>query len=387
MRRSLALAVLSSFLLAPLASRAEDLTKRVRKAIEEATLDQSGTHPFHLKATLAPSFDRDKNSGRTGEVEIWWAAPNRWKREVRSPSFHQVEIVDGLSDWQKNEGDVFPEWLRQLSVALIRPVSNIDLALDRLRSAEVRDVIGELDIRWTILGSDGSVSKTIGSGMRLMKDGSLESAADLGWASWREQISNFHGRKVARKLTGEGLGGPEVTAKVITLEDLDETSGLFRPEGKSDPPLRTVAMQELDARKNLLPWQMEPWPSVANGPLEGILIAEVLIGRGGKVADIGTTLSDNPGLIEPAEERMRRMQFRPFTVDGQPAFVVTTLTMPFKTTRPAGVEAFDSARNYFEHGRKIGFPAAGGAAYVLTAQFQAEGLQATSRPVLTPTHL
>src|ERR1700733_5760924 len=89
---------------------AEDLTGQVKKAVEKSTLDQPETRPFHLKATYAPSFERDKTSHREGEVEIWWESPTRWRREVRSPEFHQVAIFDGTHQWQKNEGDYFPEW-------------------------------------------------------------------------------------------------------------------------------------------------------------------------------------------------------------------------------------------------------------------------------------
>ena len=89
----------------PTLGRAENLAKEVKKAAERSTLDRSGTKPFHLSADLAPSFDRDRESGRSGTVEIWWASPTRWRREVRTQDFHQIEIVDGARDWQKNEGD------------------------------------------------------------------------------------------------------------------------------------------------------------------------------------------------------------------------------------------------------------------------------------------
>jgi len=50
---------------------------------------------------------------------------------------------------------------------------------------------------------------------------------------------------------------------------------------------------------------------------------------------------------------------------------VSRITMPFKTTRPAGVESFESARTFFERGRRVGFPAAGtGPPYVFHAVFQ-----------------
>jgi hypothetical protein len=59
-------------------------------------LAQSGTRPFHLKATLAPSYVRAGDADRTGEVELWWLSPTHYRRELRYASFHQVEIVDGV---------------------------------------------------------------------------------------------------------------------------------------------------------------------------------------------------------------------------------------------------------------------------------------------------
>jgi hypothetical protein len=43
---------------------ADNLAKDIKKAAERSTLDQPGNKPFHLKATVAPSFERDKESGR-----------------------------------------------------------------------------------------------------------------------------------------------------------------------------------------------------------------------------------------------------------------------------------------------------------------------------------
>jgi hypothetical protein len=112
MRRQWWITAFAAMAVWPALGHAEDLAKEVKKAVERSTLDQPGTRPFHLRAALAPSFERDKESGRTGEVEIWWASPTQWKREVRSPEFHRIEIVDGTHVWQKNEGDYFPEWLQ-----------------------------------------------------------------------------------------------------------------------------------------------------------------------------------------------------------------------------------------------------------------------------------
>ena len=136
-RRFLVTLCLSSF--CALATHAEDLTGLVRKVVEKSTLDQPGTKPFHLKAAYAPSLERDKDSHRTGEVEIWWESPTKWRREVRSPEFHQIAIVDGAKQWQKNEGDYFPELERELAVAIVRPAPlPMDILLQRVKTAEIK---------------------------------------------------------------------------------------------------------------------------------------------------------------------------------------------------------------------------------------------------------
>jgi hypothetical protein len=93
--RRLAL-VMAFFLVSlPLSMLAEDTAASVRRAVEASTLDEAGTKPFHLKASYAPSFERDQQSHRSGEIEIWWESPEKWRREVSAPGFHQVAIVDG----------------------------------------------------------------------------------------------------------------------------------------------------------------------------------------------------------------------------------------------------------------------------------------------------
>src|SRR5215467_4555921 len=98
--------------------RAESAVVAIKKTVGRSRLDQPGTKPFHLKAELAPSR-ADRGPNRTGEIEIWWASPRKWKRDVRSPEFHQVAIVNGDQEWQRNEGEYFPEWLRKVAVALV----------------------------------------------------------------------------------------------------------------------------------------------------------------------------------------------------------------------------------------------------------------------------
>jgi hypothetical protein len=368
-------------------SQAEDVSGKIKKAVERVTLDQPGTKPFHLKATLAPSFERDKDSGRTGSVEIWWMSPTRWRREVRSPEFHQIEVADGDHDWQKNEGDYFPEWLRQVAIELIRPVPALDEVLAHVKSAQMRDfskinpALGQLNVDWvTDTGtvevhniSRSSVAINPNSGL-LLYGGGLGWGCELDWGKGSQDYESFHGRTIARRLK---VGSPEVTATLVTLEDLrDVPAGFFDATSQAGDPqaLRTILIDETSLRKNLLPAEASAWPPLQDGPLQGNVTTTVVVDRGGKVRETESMVSENSAINTAGRQRIFAMRFQPFLQDGIPVQVVSQITVPFKTIRPAGMETFDSARNYFDHGKKVSMlGSASPSSYILTADFMARG--------------
>jgi hypothetical protein len=363
----LTLLALSILISASASTADEGALRTVKKAVERSTLNQPGTKPFHLKAEFAPSFARDNASHHTGTIEIWWQSPTQWRRELSSPTFHQIAVVNGFQEWQKNEGDYFPEWLREIYVAIINPVPDPQTVLTQAKTGEVRALFGATNLDWTIMSSDGNVQKTMGAGLSIRND-LLEYGSGLGWSFDYKDFKGFHGRSIARTVSSGSL-----TAKVVLLEDLHDVSpGFFDiPASGGDLLIRTEVVNELALRKNLLPQSAPAWPPVKDGPLQGILTTEVLVDQTGKVREVGTMVTDNPALDSAASEFISKMQFNPYLDHGVPVQVVSRITMPFKTVRPAGVETFDSARNYFEHGRLAGFPAAGsGPPYELKASFR-----------------
>jgi hypothetical protein len=189
----------------------------------------------------------------------------------------------------------------------------------------------------------------------------------------KENYQNFHGRMIARVVTD---GMPEVKATVTILEDLSTT-----PDGFLDPSqsgsdahlIQTIEIDELAVRRNLQTAAPPVWPPLRDGPLDGILTTNLILDRTGHPRDCQTPISDNPGINEAAHNYICGLQFKPLLVNGEPVQAISRFTMPFKTTRPAGAENFDSARNYFERGRKVGFPATGSIPYILKAEFQTKG--------------
>jgi hypothetical protein len=295
---------------------------------------------------------------------------------VNCPDFHQIQIVDGRRVWQKNEGDYFPEWLREISEALIHPIPLSSDVLELVRTADVRHLAGNTYLSWALISSNGEVSKGIGAGISITDNTGLPfTASGFGWGGWFRDYKNFHGRKVAQTVSGGG--DPEVTAKLTVLEDLGQIPAGFldsTASGDDSQTLQTVLLDETALRKNLLPTQPLTWPTLNDGPLEGVLTTDVSVDRSGRIRKIGVIVSDNPGVSDAARTQIAAMRFKPFTENGVPIQVFSRVTLSFKTTRPAGTESFESARIWFERGRHAGFPAAGaGAPYILRADFQTKG--------------
>jgi hypothetical protein len=360
---------------------AEDLSGQVKKVVEKSTLDQPGTKPFHLKASFAPSRERDRSTNRIGEVEIWWQSPTKWRRELRSPEFHQIAIQNGDQRWEKNDGDYFPDWLRELVVAIVQPVPlSMDVLSKRVKTAEVRHLMGQTNVDWepsTVFSDQqangkGGVALNDKTGLLLYTNGSA-------FGGLYHDFKDFHGRMIAYTVAS---GYIEVTAKLSLLEDLGNVPEEFfnaNASGGDAQPIETLVLSEAELRHNLLPGAQFVWPAIKDGPLEGNVGTEVVLDRTGKIREIEGPIAENSAVNDAAAAGFKAMQFRPFLRNGIPVQVVGRLNERFKSVRPAGTENFESARTYFERGRKASFLAAGATSpYKLRADFQvgtAKGVQ------------
>jgi hypothetical protein len=298
---------------------------------------------------------------------------------VRSPEFHQIEIVDGGHDWQKSEGNYFPQWLRETAVELIRPVP-LEQVLEQMKTAEVHQMMGQINISWITTTGTAEVRNIRRGVVALGEKSGLLYAVGFGWGGEFKDYTSFHGRVVAQTVN---VGSPQVTAKVTTLEDLgDIPVALFDAQaaGGDPQPLQTVLLDETSLRKNLLPADPIAWPPLQDGVLEGNVTTEVVVDREGKVRDLGTMISENNAILDAGRQHILAMRFTPFLLNGAAVQVMSQITVPFKTVRPAGVETFESARTYFERGRRISFLAAGtDKPYVLHAEFEAKGADGVSK--------
>lgn len=353
-------------------ARAEDPLAMVRKAAAKSTLDQNGTHPFHLHATVTPSPGRDANSGRTGDIEIWWQAPGVYRRELRATGFNQIEIVSGGHVWQSNEGDYLPQWLDEVARAILDPLPPQSAAMKGVAPNIVKASFGSIYANWELpLPMDQQPSKEV---VALKQDGGLlYYDMGLGWGGFYNYYASFHGREVPRTFT---IGSPEVTAKVVLLEDLPHVPPNWfdaSTPGGDPHPIRFVAIDHTDLATDLAEGSPMPdWPPVTNTPTEGVIWTDLVLDRTGRIREPFSPISDNPAINEAAKTYFAGLRFKPVLQDGQPVQVVRHVVLRFHLKRPAGVEDLGTSGEAFERGRAASTLAVTSTApYVLRAKISA----------------
>lgn len=317
----------------PLLAVAKNPIEQIRKAAMRSTLNQPGTKPFHLQASIVPSKPNG-SAAQTGQIEIWWTSPSQFRRDVRCRSFHQIEIANNGKIFQTNEGDYFPEWLREISVALINPIPDIDQTMKDADGGEIKHLLGNTYFSWMLMSSNGTIEKGMGASVAITDNtGLLFYVGGLGWGGLFKDYRNFHGRNVPRVVQG---GNPEVTATINKLEDLPSLPADFFSADKPDSsdPLTVVVVDEKLIRANLQDAPKATWPALKDGPLEGAFTTMITIDRAGKVREVGHIIGDNSNLAEAARNLILSYKFAPYLQEGVPVQVISRITMSFKTTRP-----------------------------------------------------
>ncbi len=321
-------------------------------AAKRSTLDQAGTPPFHLKATVVdlgkhlPEYD--------GTMEMWWVSPTEWRREVKlkSGEFSQVLIHNGGKVYEEDKPGYFPDWLRNLVDETTQPIPRYD----QLKEATPQQIVqpggtkGSTVLRWPINGGDGTITRFIHASFAFYNDtGLIQYGGDLDWDFHYRNYAPFHDLQIARWISA---GPPEISVQIDSLEDLGTPDAKMFAIAKPTPAkdqIKTVVVPESEMRKLIVSAPAPVWPDVPPAPpgrngaparnaaLTGSMIMGISVDRTGQVREVYKWEGDNRALEPAAHEQIAKWKFKPYMVNGVPVQVLSTLTFPFtvKNTAPA----------------------------------------------------
>jgi hypothetical protein len=330
-------------------------TEQAEHAVDQSTLDQPGTPAFHLRLQFSPANNRVAAADYTGTVEYWWVSPTQWRREIKSATFHDIEIQNGANTWDKHEGDFFPAWLQKIARAPIQPLPlpAQDLAAG-LGRADIKYMMGTANFQWAINPAVDDQRSTNKAMIQLqVSTGRINYTIGPDWDGEYKDFQDFHGKPIARQVSADPVVG-----QVAILEDLaPQAAGFFdtaKPGGDAHP-LDSIVLDTDDLRRNLAAEPQFTWPDMMDGPFEGEISATVTIDQTGKVRDIGYIVADNQDLRAAALKGLQTLTFKPFTRDGVPVQVIGRYAIQFKAHRPAGAENFEPAKTYLDRANHLSF--------------------------------
>jgi TonB family protein len=314
------------------ADDAEEFKSLVARASQLSNLTEFGSLPFHLKILAA---DRHKLHPEFNTyIELWWAAPDKWRRQITSQSFSQRAVQNGTRYYESSSSAYFPWWLHEVTNYLVHPVPVEELA----------DVVPQLTgtpplrcAEWQTEFTEGVDSIGIHNSLCFNPDGLVQRAFTRTMGVQLGAYVPFGEKRVPGGLLLDTKSADgsyvELVAGVTKLEHLAEKDSFFAVAQDTGLAARTrfVSVPQSALQDYKLEVPPVQWPVVYNFPVTGMMTINVKIDRDGAIREIGSPISRNVLLSAAAVAQVKKWRFRPFLVDGAPVQVNVDLAFRFET--------------------------------------------------------
>ena len=306
------------------------LAELPKHAIEQSQLTLPGSQPFHLKAKVFESSDRE-NDSHNAEIEEHWVAPGKWRRTIKTADFSEVLIVNGATTAERITGDYYPNWLRTIVNGIFDPGARLQNV--NMSASSDNPMIGGEQVcrRFMFLASNPPVTNKVFS-TYCFQDDLIASIGVPGYEISYADYKKFGEKQVARKLGEYIESGTELRADIYVLEALQAPDdSLFKSDQPSIAPLRTILISEATLRGLAVSAPDMHWPTLTSGRNPGTLSIYVCIDRQGHVRETLPLNSDNPIMTAAAREQVLNWQFKPAINQGEPVQVESILTFAYDT--------------------------------------------------------
>jgi hypothetical protein len=288
--------------------------------------------PFHAEMKISGA---KKEPQYESFVTVDWASPTRYRVEVRSARFHQVETVDGDQVQEQNEGDFYPGWLHSFVADLLDPLSIKPLLEDPKASIGISRSSNGATVKLCVDRNDnpgGIRDDMTWSGVCITNDGLLLNAHSfVSWMDFSDQ-ENFAGKKIARSYSTSTGSDEEIIGKLSSLRALQTTEADAIRVTQATPTDKRIGFAFISTKaeearlESVKPFD---WPPVREGKTEGYMIVDALTDVTGQVRETSKYNSDNPGLEEAGRQAAMGYKFKPLLIGGVPVQMEMPLVLHF----------------------------------------------------------
>lgn len=311
------------------------LADTLTKALAKSSLTTPGSSPFHLRLSIAEP--ENPQSPYTGTVELWWASPQQWRREITGPeNLRQLIVLTNGTKTEQDTGDYLPLWLNSFVTAVTDPVPN---AIAWSAAGITLDQITLPDGRKS--DACARAKSQIGSGERATDafsnvcfdgEGRLKFVGSPRYGMEFHDPRSFDKKQIPRQLVVDPEPGTKLVGTVTLLENLKDPGQLFMPLDRDDNRLRSVTVSTTTLEQLTADNPAISWPPVHSGNLQGRLAVYIGVDSTGRVREVWPLNSDNAGLSDPARDQIRQWHLKPakdkqgslVAVDGGLGFAFTT---------------------------------------------------------------
>jgi len=289
----------------------------------QPNLVADGSTPFHLKAVITKGHEGTPYA----EVEMYWMAPQTFRRTIHAQDFNQTLVVNGSQTFEEDSTPYFPLDLWTLVTAMVNPgpilaaIRQGDRVLTKANGDVNDNGVTCFNAARTLCGVD--------------RNGLRETVAASGHPVDFSRYEKFGGKKVARELTTTPrLGEPLMTLSVTKLEDLKSPDQSLFAVTQKTPTARLLRFEILDEpqlRANAASPQQIVWPQPLDGAEHGPASFYISIDQDGNVREVKQLYTVNERTNESAIHQISRWKFKPFLNDGLPTQAEGVLTFTLDT--------------------------------------------------------
>lgn len=319
------------------------------KLVQPRLIELDST-PFYLQAVITENSDPQEHV----DVEMFWAAPDRWRRAIKSREFTQTLIVNGDKVFEQDSGDYLPLSIQVLATAMVDPKPMIDAVRPsdpvRTKANGMTDESGKM-----CFGPDGKMCV-------MSRFGMTESLSGPGRAVDFMDYRKFKDKRVARRLIYRLDHGDSWEARVTALGEFsshDEAQFAVPEPTARDKQIRSVVLAEAELRALSSQPVEVIWPQVLEDQnTQGRTSYYVSIDRTGKVREILPLSVAIERADDSARRQIMRWKFNPPTKDGVSVQAEGILTFNFDTRAygPKAILTNEEARKLAENIVEPEFP-------------------------------